>query len=144
MSSDPAQVSKAPWDPRKHFFPLLLLGSLFLFPCCKLASPSSKTEVTPTQEVVQAVDALVSTIKNTQSTITNDVWPWVVMVGLLLLVPVSGFIVWYWIKSYTTKNSYIVQKPVFEAMKGMNDGNAQSLPPNRVGYVSEGNLRSSK
>lgn len=120
---------------------LLPLGSIL---GCKLASPSGRTEVIPTQDVVQAVDALVSTIKNTQSTVTNDVWPWVVMVGLLLLVPVAGFIVWYWIKSYTTKNSYISQKPVYEAMKGMVNGNAEGEFSNGAGFVSEGNLRSLK
>lgn len=49
----------------------------------------------------------VTVTKNSTRTVTNDVWPWVVMAGLVLAT--------YLIQGSIRKHSYAVQKPLYEA-----------------------------
>lgn len=153
MLSDQVQILKGP--PRTGVISYLstrfLLAPVLLLSGCHLLSPSQKQDVSPVQEIKQAVDALVAQVENVQSTVTNDIWPWVVLLGLLMALPIIGFLIWYWIKSY----SYLNQKPKYEAVKrgiinglidnsghtSLQDMAGYSGDPSHSGFIQEGNLR---
>jgi len=106
-------------------------------PGCSLRALSPDTDTTSNSELASAIDAVNSTVKssieNSISTVSNDLWPYVVLgvivvlllAGVLVLVLVGAF---WLLRKWIEKNSYLNQKPVWQEREKVKQLRGASSP----------------
>lgn len=78
---------------------------------CRVLSPESRKETPQSQELARSIEALQSVIVNSQRQTINEVWPWIIL--LCVMVITTALLIRRWI----IMHSYIHQKPVYEKHK---------------------------
>lgn len=117
MSPTPARVAGT---VGKRYF-LMAAGGVATVPGCSLRALSPDT--TTNSELRSAIEAVNSTVKssieNSINTVTNDLWPYVVM-GIIVVVILAGVLVLvlfgaFWLlRRAIERFSYLNQKPVWQ------------------------------
>lgn len=108
-------------------------------PGCSLSalSPSKELDTTTNSQLASAIEAVNSTVKssieNSISTVSNELWPYVVL-GIIVVVVLGGVLVLvlmgaFWLlRKWIEKNSYLNQKPVWQEREKVKQLHEDVLP----------------